>query len=55
MKLNIETNQDLISGSAEAKVLNWGQDISSFTPKPDVILMADCIYYEQVKQVNIFF
>ena len=25
-----------------------GQDITSFLPKPDVILMADVVYYEEV-------
>ena len=25
-----------------------GQDTSSFLPKPEVILMADVVYYEQV-------
>ena len=26
-----------------------GQDVSTFQPTPDIILVADCIYYEQVR------
>ena len=25
-----------------------GQDVTSFLPKPDVVLMADIVYYEEV-------
>ncbi|XP_063040065.1 protein-lysine methyltransferase METTL21D [Engraulis encrasicolus] len=47
LKKNINVNQSLISGSATAKVLKWGENASDFLPPPDMILMADCIYYEQ--------
>ena len=26
-----------------------GQDVSTFQPTPDIILVADCIYYEEVR------
>ena len=26
-----------------------GQDVSAFQPTPDIILVADCIYYEEVR------
>ncbi|XP_029454228.1 protein-lysine methyltransferase METTL21D [Rhinatrema bivittatum] len=47
MKVNIENNKQLITGSIQAKVLKWGESITEFLPAPDYILMADCIYYEQ--------
>ncbi|XP_077180216.1 protein N-lysine methyltransferase METTL21D [Paroedura picta] len=47
LKKNIESNQHLISGSIQAKVLKWGEDVTDFLPAPDYILMADCIYYEE--------
>ncbi|KAL8168645.1 UNVERIFIED_CONTAM: hypothetical protein K2H54_009277 [Gekko kuhli] len=47
LKMNIENNQHLITGSIQAKVLKWGEDVTDFLPAPDYILMADCIYYEE--------
>ncbi|XP_061468597.1 protein N-lysine methyltransferase METTL21D isoform X2 [Rhineura floridana] len=47
LKMNIENNRHLITGSIEAKILKWGEDITDFLPTPDYILMADCIYYEE--------
>ncbi|XP_040268450.1 protein-lysine methyltransferase METTL21D [Bufo bufo] len=46
MKMNIENNVALITGSCQAKVLKWGAEGTDFSP-PDYILMADCIYYEE--------
>ncbi|XP_026554564.1 protein-lysine methyltransferase METTL21D isoform X2 [Pseudonaja textilis] len=50
LKMNIENNQHLVSGSIQAKVLKWGEDVTDFLPAPDFILMADCIYYEELLQ-----
>ncbi|KAJ6654027.1 hypothetical protein lerEdw1_007536, partial [Lerista edwardsae] len=47
LRMNIETNQHLITGSIQAKVLKWGEEVTDFLPAPDYILMADCIYYEE--------
>ncbi|KAG8449186.1 hypothetical protein GDO86_016023 [Hymenochirus boettgeri] len=47
MKLNIQCNNHLITGSCQAKVLKWGEKAEEFMPNPDYILMADCIYYEE--------
>ncbi|XP_069495076.1 protein N-lysine methyltransferase METTL21D isoform X2 [Ambystoma mexicanum] len=47
LKINIENNKHLITGSVDAKVLKWGENVSEFLPAPDYILIADCIYYEQ--------
>ncbi|XP_063146637.1 protein N-lysine methyltransferase METTL21D isoform X2 [Candoia aspera] len=47
LKMNIENNQHLVSGSIQAKILKWGEDVTDFLPVPDFILMADCIYYEE--------
>ncbi|KAG9481144.1 hypothetical protein GDO78_010412 [Eleutherodactylus coqui] len=46
MKTNIENNSALLTGSCQAKVLKWGEDVVDL-PSPDYILMADCIYYEE--------
>lgn len=46
MKHNISLN--LLEGKAKAAILNWGeplpQEVTDF--KPDVILAADCVYFE---------
>uniref|UniRef100_A0A8C0H1G0 Valosin containing protein lysine methyltransferase n=1 Tax=Chelonoidis abingdonii TaxID=106734 RepID=A0A8C0H1G0_CHEAB len=47
LNINIEKNKHLVTGSVEAKVLKWGEDVKEFLPAPDYILMADCIYYEE--------
>ncbi|CAH2327895.1 Hypothetical predicted protein [Pelobates cultripes] len=47
MKMNIDRNADLITGSCQAKVLKWGEDVTEFMPPSNYILMADCIYYEE--------
>ncbi|KAJ8288800.1 hypothetical protein COCON_G00014590 [Conger conger] len=48
LQINIRDNRSLVtSGSIAAKVLKWGEDVTEFSPRPDYILMADCIYYEQ--------
>ncbi|XP_048342274.1 LOW QUALITY PROTEIN: protein N-lysine methyltransferase METTL21D [Sphaerodactylus townsendi] len=47
LKMNIENNQHLVTGSIQAKVLKWGEEVTDFLPAPDYILMADCIYYEE--------
>ncbi|CAH3130539.1 unnamed protein product [Porites lobata] len=44
---NRQINQHLITGSFTANSLEWGQDVSTFQPTPDIILVADCIYYEE--------
>ncbi|KAK2536572.1 Vcpkmt [Columba livia] len=47
LRVNIENNKHLVTGSVRAKVLKWGEDVTEFQPPPDYILMADCIYYEE--------
>ncbi|XP_064420778.1 protein-lysine methyltransferase METTL21D isoform X2 [Latimeria chalumnae] len=47
LKINITENKHLITGSVQAKVLKWGENMSEFLPAPDYVLMADCIYYEE--------
>ena len=62
---NIVLNRRVLSGTAKVAELNWlvcmyfrqntllndfrGQDLSEFSPRPDVILMSDVVYYEEVK------
>ncbi|KAL1790025.1 protein-lysine methyltransferase METTL21D isoform X1 [Sigmodon hispidus] len=58
LKMNINMNKHLVTGSVQAKVLKWfcqlktcliflrGQELEDMT-SPDYILMADCIYYEE--------
>uniref|UniRef100_A0A8C6QSD8 Valosin containing protein lysine (K) methyltransferase n=1 Tax=Nannospalax galili TaxID=1026970 RepID=A0A8C6QSD8_NANGA len=47
LSMNIDLNKHLVTGSVQAKVLKWGEDIEDLTSPPDYILMADCIYYEE--------
>uniref|UniRef100_A0A8D2ERA8 Protein N-lysine methyltransferase METTL21D n=1 Tax=Theropithecus gelada TaxID=9565 RepID=A0A8D2ERA8_THEGE len=47
LKMNINMNKHLVTGSVQAKVLKWGEEIEGFPSPPDYILMADCIYYEE--------
>ncbi|XP_052595639.1 protein N-lysine methyltransferase METTL21D isoform X1 [Peromyscus californicus insignis] len=46
LKMNISMNKHLVTGSVQAKVLKWGEELEDVT-SPDYILMADCIYYEE--------
>ncbi|EGW14427.1 Uncharacterized protein C14orf138-like [Cricetulus griseus] len=46
LKMNINMNKHLVTGSVQAKVLKWGEELEDLT-SPDYILMADCIYYEE--------
>ncbi|XP_038191685.1 protein-lysine methyltransferase METTL21D [Arvicola amphibius] len=46
LKMNINMNKHLVTGSVQAKVLKWGEELEDVT-SPDYILMADCIYYEE--------
>ncbi|KAK7021978.1 hypothetical protein SK128_006312 [Halocaridina rubra] len=48
MAMNIKKNKEVIDVEVEAKVLEWGnRDHIGAIQKPNVILVADCIYYEQ--------
>ncbi|XP_040825599.1 protein-lysine methyltransferase METTL21D isoform X2 [Ochotona curzoniae] len=47
LRINIDMNKHLVTGSVEAKVLKWGEEIEDLASPPDYILMADCIYYEE--------
>ncbi|XP_055990273.1 protein N-lysine methyltransferase METTL21D isoform X1 [Sorex fumeus] len=47
LKVNINMNKHLVTGSVQAKVLKWGEEIEDFPSPPNYILMADCIYYEE--------
>lgn len=47
IELNKTTNQHMITGTFTAATLKWGQDVSAFQPYPDLVLVADCIYYEE--------
>ncbi|KAK5149845.1 hypothetical protein LTR04_006943 [Oleoguttula sp. CCFEE 6159] len=45
MKRNVTLNN--LHGTVEAAILDWGDAISSRIPQhPDVILAADCVYFE---------
>lgn len=47
ISMNIEVNKDLITGNTTAKALTWGEDTIS-EHAFDYVVLADCIYYEQV-------
>uniref|UniRef100_A0A2I2ZUM3 Valosin containing protein lysine methyltransferase n=1 Tax=Gorilla gorilla gorilla TaxID=9595 RepID=A0A2I2ZUM3_GORGO len=44
---DLEEFKHLVTGSVQAKVLKWGEEIEDFPPPPVYILMADCLYYEE--------
>lgn len=46
--MNIDTNKKLITGSAIAECLVWGQ--TEVTSTHDYVLLADCIYYDEVSK-----
>ncbi|XP_069806003.1 protein N-lysine methyltransferase METTL21D isoform X2 [Dendropsophus ebraccatus] len=52
MKTNIESNSALITGFCQVKVLKWGEDVVDIPPSLDYILMADCIYYEELLKTH---
>ncbi|XP_074656634.1 protein N-lysine methyltransferase METTL21D-like [Tubulanus polymorphus] len=48
LKMNVDANENLLAaGSAAVRTLKWGQDLSPEFERPDLIFMADCIYYEE--------
>ncbi|XP_023581926.1 protein N-lysine methyltransferase METTL21D isoform X5 [Trichechus manatus latirostris] len=55
LKININMNKQLVTGSVQAKVLKWGGETEDFPSPPDYILMADCIYYEELLQLDFDF
>lgn len=53
LKQNVDENAHSFQGSAKAVSLKWG---SSFELEPfDFLLMADCIYYPEVRTKPILF
>ena len=49
MNLNIEANKTIFQMDVEARELKWGSEISSKDLADiDVVVVADCIYYEEV-------
>ena len=54
LQLNIDENKSLIQGSACAQTLVWGQSINKELANPDLILLADCVYYEEVWRLEIY-
>ncbi|KAJ8658874.1 hypothetical protein O0I10_005256 [Lichtheimia ornata] len=48
MSQNITLNK--LDGRVQAKILDWGEPISSDIPVPDVILASDCVYLEVAYQ-----
>ena len=43
VKYSVSTNS--------ANLFYRGQDVSAFQPSADLILVADCIYYEEVRKL----
>ena len=48
MNLNVEANKHLCKHPVVAEALQWGGDVSKYT-EIDLVLVADCIYYEEVQ------
>ncbi|KAJ9585072.1 hypothetical protein L9F63_020580 [Diploptera punctata] len=50
LEMNIEMNRQVWSscgGKAHSQVLQWGADVNDSFKTPDIILLADCVYYEE--------
>ncbi|KAG8188582.1 hypothetical protein JTE90_005939 [Oedothorax gibbosus] len=46
LQKNIELNKNILKGNTSASVLVWGSNENTL-PVPDLILVSDCIYYDQ--------
>ncbi|XP_057580751.1 protein N-lysine methyltransferase METTL21D isoform X2 [Hippopotamus amphibius kiboko] len=55
LRTNIAMNRHLVTGSVRARALKWGEEIEDLPSPPDYILMADCIYYEELLQLDFDF
>jgi len=44
MRHNVLLNE--LSSNVTASVLNWGEPLADCFPRPDLILAADCVYFE---------
>ena len=49
-KRNIEKNRGILEGDVKAQELDWFQPLPTLDPKPDVILVADCVWTRQLVQ-----
>ena len=51
MNMNIEANNETFDMFVEAKELKWGSDVTCDDRYQDldVVIAADCIYYEEVR------
>merc|ERR1712156_412667 len=48
---NIEANQSCLKGKAEARGLDWAEEVSDeLKSSIDLLLVSDCVYYEQSLQ-----
>ena len=45
---NIDTNKQLFQHPVQAKELVWGSEVMTEYKDIDIVLLADCIYYEEV-------
>ena len=50
---NVAKNHSSLKGKVDVQVFDWGSDISSLLSSDsdagfDIILVADCIYYQEV-------
>ena len=53
MRLNVDTNNHLCKYPVSAEALRWGDEVSSKFSNVDIILIADCIYYKEVRPVRV--
>ena len=53
MNLNLEANKHLCKYPVSAEALRWGEDVpkKDIYDNIDIILIADCIYYEEVGKI----
>ncbi len=54
IKRNVSRNKEFLSGQVQVRAFEWGSDIAQLQqPNFDMVLAADCIYYEKVTQFDV--
>ena len=45
MEYNIEQNKGVVTGTVTATAHAWGCEVDNLLPKPDILILANCVYY----------
>ncbi|XP_064480232.1 protein N-lysine methyltransferase METTL21D-like [Ornithodoros turicata] len=47
IKMNVNENERILKGEVDVRSLQWGSCAENCKDKPDVLLMSECVYYEE--------